>query len=183
MDAEVSAPTWFSSVQIFLIGALLLLSAVGRRRIRIAPGWLILGGLGFVFASADEGAAIHEKIGAVVYGLDMTWLLFEGDRGGWVIPYLVVGAVILLAARHAIAQLWRDHRGAVVAFAVGATIFLLGAVGLEVLSYEYLRSGAAPELVYQLEVAAEEFFELCGTSVMVYGALRLVSDRSAPAAG
>lgn len=176
MDAEVSLPTWLSSVQLFALGSLLLLAGLGRRQRHIAAAWLALAGCAFLFASADEGAAIHEKITTVALGLELTWLLFEGDHGAWIGLYLAVGLIVLFLARRALAALWRHHRRVAVAFGLGAATFVVGAVGVEILGYEYLRE-SAPEWQYRIGVAVEEFLELAGISVMLYGGLLLASDR------
>lgn len=165
-----------SSVQLFAIGGLLLLAGFGRRRRHVSPVWIVLAGLAFLFASADEGAAIHEKITAVVLGLGMTWLLFQGDHGGWIGIYLAVGLIVLFVARRALASLWRHHRRETTTFALGASLAVLGAVGVEIVGYEYLRE-SAPEWRSRLGVAVEELLELVGVSVMLYGALLLAAER------
>ncbi|MEX0601448.1 MAG: hypothetical protein WD205_12435, partial [Rhodothermales bacterium] len=52
----------------------------------------------------------------------------------------------------------------------GMSVFVLGAVGLEISSYLFLREGAT--LAYLLEVAAEEFFEMVGVTIVLLGIVR-----------
>lgn len=52
--------------------------------------------------------------------------------------------------------------------AAGAGVFLLGAVVLEIIAYEFLAD--EPLFYYILEVAAEEFLEMLGATSILCGA-------------
>ena len=66
-------------------------------------------GLLFLFLSADEVAAIHEKITKVTEGLD-SLPHFPGHRGVWVFLYLPLGLILLAFAYRHVAALWRSYR-------------------------------------------------------------------------
>ena len=57
--------------------------------------------------------------------------------------------------------------------ALGFAIFLLGVVGLEVISFQFLRGEDVPQYLYRLEVAIEEFLEMIGITIVLYGAVQL----------
>jgi len=61
--------------------------------------------------------------------------------------------------------------------AIGMGFVVLGGVGLEAIGYQFLRSGSTP-LLYSAEVALEEFLEMSGASVTLYGAILLLLYKS-----
>jgi hypothetical protein len=54
---------------------------------------------------------------------------------------------------------------------------LLGGVVLEAISNQFLRSDSTP-ILYTVEVALEEFLEISGASVTLYGAILLLLHES-----
>jgi hypothetical protein len=182
LDAEVSIPAWFSTVQLALVAAVLFLAAANNRQAgRLPSSHLIVAGAGFLFLSADEGAAIHERITGAAKALGFDWLLFEGVHGAWITVYAVVAlALFALVARPLLRAARRYPRESRVA-AAGAGLFAGGAVGLEILSYKLLRDDTQ-SVAYKIEVAAEETLEMVGASVMLYAALLLARKVSSSAA-
>jgi hypothetical protein len=69
--------------------------------------------------------------------------------------------------------MWKTHRRQTAIMASGFAIFLIGAAGLEVVGYQFLRGEPSLSYFYQLEVALEEFLEMIGISITVYGAILL----------
>jgi hypothetical protein len=171
LDAEASIPTWFSSAQLLLTAA--LFAAGGWRAGKTPPArWFLwLAAVAFMFLSTDEAASIHEKVTVAFRGLDWVPRL-KGDHGVWIAPYLLAILIGLLACRRQLAGLWRRHTRAAIVMAAGAGVLMIGAVGFETLSYQFLRNGASPSL-YRLEVAAEEFLEMAGASIILAGAVLL----------
>jgi len=176
LDADANIPNWFSSIQLFLIGLVFLLRR--RKAGRDAPPsrlFLLMGSAGFVFLSADEAALIHEDIGGFLIH-HMAWMpRFKGDYGAWVYLYLLIGIALLLATFREVVSMWRHHRRPTSTMTVGAALYLLGAVGFEVIGFQFLRDGSTP-LLYEAEVAIEEFLEMFGASVILYGAVLLLLD-------
>jgi hypothetical protein len=179
MDREQSIPTWFSTVQLFTIAILLLLLARVSKQLR---PYLILYGLGFMFLSVDEAAAIHEKLIDSVTRLQWKWLLwltFGGSHKAWMVPYVVIGLVVLLLSYRFFLLLWRKFRHETVLVAVGLVIFMIGGIGLELLSFHF--EDAPTETPYAWSVAGEEFLEMAGMTVVLYGTLLLgIRFRSEP---
>lgn len=179
LDNEVAVTTWFATVQLFFIGAVLLITAwTNKEESHALSATLALGGLLFVFLSADEGGAIHERVNLIIEERELDALLFPGDHGGWISVYAVLASVFLLGAGvyfwRPLRWIWqRFTRECLIIFGGFATI-VLGAVGFEIISYLFLRSGSTPEL-YQLEVAIEEFLEMAGASIILYAVLEMAA--------
>jgi hypothetical protein len=180
LDREANLPTWFSSTQLFVIGAIfLLMSYQGRGSYHLSPKFLLLAGMGFVLLSADEAASFHEEITAQLKNI--AWVpRFKGNHGIWILFYSGIGLMVGLAIYQELWAMWQHYRHEAALLGLGFVTLLVGAVGLEIVSYLFLRDGAAP-LLYKLEVALEEFLEMAGASVILYGAILLAGhdDRSA----
>ena len=171
LDGEANIPTWFSSIQLFLIGAVFLPMTRRQEAHHIfRPLLLSIVGAGFIFLSLDEAARIHETITRSLRHVE--WIpRFKGDHGIWVAFYLTIGSGIALASWRDGLAMWRFSRSAALAMITGIGVYVLGGVGLEVISYQFLLDGT-PQL-YRAEVALEEFMEMAGASLVLYGALLL----------
>lgn len=172
LDAEGNIPAWFSSIQLFLIGLIFLIKGYRPDPDRApSPLFFLMVGAGFVFLSADEAASIHEKITYVLKNFE--WVpRFRGNHGIWIFFYPLIGLILLCATFREIVALCNRYRRATFIIATGIGIFLLGAVGLEIVRYQHIDQSATP-LLYKVEVACEEFLEMFGASVMLYGAMLL----------
>lgn len=171
VDREVSIPTWFSAIQLFAIGLLLILQARGAKQLRF---YLFILGLGFMFLSMDESAAIHEKIIDSAKRLDVQWLLrltFMGSHQAWMVPYVLVGLAVLLVGYRPVLFIWRNFRREAVLVAIGLVLFGIGGIGLEILSFEF--AGTASDTAYNWTIAGEEFLEMAGMSIVLYGFMLL----------
>jgi hypothetical protein len=168
IDRESSIPTWFSAIQLFAIGLLLLLQARAAKQLRI---YLFILGLGFLFLSVDEAAAIHEKMIDAAKKLNVQWLLlltFKGSHRAWMVPYVLLGLVFLFVGYRPLLFIWRNFRREALLVAIGLALFGLGGIGLEILSRD-----AASDTAYNWTVAGEEFFEMAGMSIVLYGIMLL----------
>ena len=170
LDGEATIPSWFSSMQLFLIGIVFLFSKQWPQKHQIvASGWLFFAGLGFMFLSADEAAVIHEKITRALKHIE--WMpRFKGNHGIWIPVYLSVATVFAIMARRTIYSVFRVYPRQTKIMFSGMVIFLMGAVGLEILSYWYFRGTQYPVLS-QIEVGLEELFEMVGASIILYGSI------------
>ncbi len=165
-DANIAQ--WLSSTQLAIIGLLFALHA-SQRRSELEPSrwFLVLLSLGFIFLSADEALYFHETITKVATQVD--WApSFRGDHGVWVFVYGALGLLLIAACW---GQLVRAARYLPLAFrsiALGMAIFIGGAVVLEVIGYQFLTKGS---VLHVIEVCLEEFMEMAGGTMMLYGAL------------
>ena len=171
IDGENSFPSWFSSTQLFLIGFFLFLKACRSDSEQGPARWFyLLGAGGFMFLSADEALLIHESITQALLKFDSLYR-FEDDHGMWIPFYLGTLALLALLSWRQVCRFWECHRRPFLLMAAGAGTFLFGAVGLEITAYELI---ATSSWVYLVEVAAEEFLEMVGASIILYGSLDLL---------
>jgi hypothetical protein len=177
LDGESNLPAWFSSMQLLLISQVIFLKAY-QQDIAIEPSrwfWL-LGSVGFMFLSADDAAQIHETLGRVL--AHVVWLpRFKMGHGVWIFIYVFIGMIVLALTAREFSAMWNRYRRATVLMVAGVALAIAGGVILEIVSYQYLRSGSTPQL-YVLEVAFEEFFEMLGASITLYGAILLLIGES-----
>jgi hypothetical protein len=168
MDHEISVPTWFSSVQLFLCGIVLLSIS---RTVPLHKWFIVVSAFVIIFLSMDEGSELHETLSAAARDHDIAFLkaLMIRDHGAWMIPYMIIAVLYLVLSWKPITAIYRDHRHPSLFVIGGGIIVLAGAVGMELLSYFFFRDGA--DLLYSLEVAAEEFMEMLGVSIILYGIL------------
>lgn len=179
LDAEGTLAAWYTSAQLLLAGTLFLLLAASPGEARPQPlgegvgaaGFLGLVGAALLFLSLDETASLHELMSLALRRFEAL-PRFTGDHGLWV-PFLLVGGAGLLAATaRSWRLLWRNARGGTLLMGAGLAAGLLGAVGLEVVSYEVVRPAGA-HTAYVLEVAAEEALEMLGATLLLVGSLRV----------
>lgn len=167
MNADISIPSWFATIKLFAIAALLH-GACGLRQQAVSRRLLGAGALGFLFLSIDESARVHEKITAVARMLEFDWLLIAG-QGAWITVYAAIGAVLAILYGPALLRLSKRFPREATIGAAGAALFVAGAVAVEIVGYTLTPDSPA----YRLEVAFEEWFELIGVSTILYGTLRL----------
>lgn len=176
LDGEACIPAWFSSMQLFLTGAVFLLAGRAPAASRPPPAFfLTLIGACFIFLSADEAGMIHERLRGLVKHAAAA-MPQVNSHGAWISIYAVVGTVLLLSSYRHLLFMFKFFRRETAIIMSGFGIMCLGAVGLEIVSYAFLRNGATP-LLYALEVALEEFFEMAGASVILYGVTRFAINR------
>ena len=122
----------------------------------------------------DEAATIHEKMTTVLRKIE--WVpSFKGGHGIWILVYSAIAMVILIIGRRTIISFFKVYPRQAIIMLMGITIFLAGAVGLEIISYQFLRT-AEYLPIYKLEVALEEVFEMAGASVILYGTILCASS-------
>lgn len=176
LDKEANIPAWFSSMQLFLIAVVVVIAAFADDTESKPSHWFFsLIAFGFIFLSVDEAAFLHEQFSFRLTKLD--WMPgISGDRGSWIVLYAAIGGVVVLAnIRNIVACADRFRKEAMVA-GLGAAVFLGGAVGAEIVSYEFTAREAS-DLNYVIQVAIEEFLEMLGATVMLYAALLLLAKR------
>ena len=127
----------------------------------------------FTYLSIDEAAAVHEKF--TIYfqeNLNITGYLYFG----WLlvgIPFaLIVGLIYLKFLLHLPMQT-RLH------FIFAAGLYVGGAIAIESISSNlwYLNEGTS--LKYSAVGTVEEFFEMSGIILFIYGLLTYISEYTA----
>ena len=179
LDRETSLPTWFSVVQLFTVGALLLLTAVNNRQEDYLSSFaLTVAGLLFIALSADEGSQLHENLTYVARHLGLSEISFVGDYGAWIIVYAILGIVgMSVGARH-LGSLWRNFKPVAVLGMAGLVTYVMGAVGFEIASFPF-RDSKDTLTLKLIAVVFEEFLEMVGVSIILYATLLLANRLSA----
>jgi hypothetical protein len=170
LDGERTIPALFSSAQLFLVGLVFLLIGRETNPTRLpSPLFFFIVGAGFIFLALDEAISIHEKITHAFK--NVAWMpRFKGNHGIWILLYPLIGSIIFLIVYQDLKAMWNRYRSTSMIIVLGAGIFVFGGIVLEILSYQFLRTGTTP-ILYKGEVALEEFLEMVGISVIFYGAL------------
>ncbi|MCK4873795.1 MAG: hypothetical protein KAS72_13825 [Phycisphaerales bacterium] len=176
VGAERSIPTWFAALLLALAAFLLVIIAVEAQQAHekyIVRWW----GLSLIFLalSVDEIATLHERLG----GLMEDQLQLGGAlRFAWVIP---LGMFALLVGLAYIPLLLSLPRGIAVRFAVAGMLFLLGALGMELVSAHFVsvhgESVIHKSAIYALMNIVEEILEMVGVIVFIDALLRYLTMR------
>lgn len=161
-DDEVSVPTWYSQLILLAIAVASWIAAYLQKNRFARQLWVIIGVIG-VAMSLDEGASIHEFVLQTVHLLFFQEAAPTVSSNAWLIllPFVGVIAALLLWF------MWQHIPKRTIGwFIVGGTIFMLGAVFIDILTNS---SGANNFYEKGLLVAIEESFELLGSSVILCG--------------
>jgi len=178
LDHEATFPTWFSVIQLFMIGLLALATAHSKNY--VAPPskrGLTIFGLGFIFLSLDEGASIHEKITWVFHNNPLV-PYFDGVHGIWIVVYGGIGLIVLAILHRDIIAIIKNFRFESIVFIVGMIIYLAGAGGAETITYFFLDK--TNQFAYTIEVILEEFLEMAGASILLYSVLLASIKKTGP---
>lgn len=171
LDTESTIPSWFSSIQIFCIALIFLIMSQDVNKEDKAFRWfLILVSLVFVFMAVDEAVGIHEQITNILR--DVAFIP-EFLRGGiWMLMYLGTGLLLVIVFFKQVLRIWQQCRRGALFIAVGLALFLGGGIGLELVSYLFSLYGTESAFYY-IQVVTEEFCEMMGMSLVLYGSLLL----------
>jgi hypothetical protein len=172
LDAEGNLPTWFSSFQLTLI-AISLWALAARLRDSRRPSRRFMRACGgfFLLLSIDETAMMHERITASLGSRYIDWMPdYFGNHIGEASLWILILMACLGAAYPHLRGLWRMSPVASLIAAAGCVVYVTGAAVLETIGYKMLSAGVSLGL-YRVEVAAEEFFEMLGASLILYAVL------------
>lgn len=164
VDYEKSLYTWLSSTLMFSCAA--LLAWVAEREAGPARGltayWRGLA-LVFVLLSADEHVGAHERASEwLAIHLPTHGLFYFG----WVmlaLPLCLAGAVVSLRALRALEPATRRT------LLLAATVFVTGAVGVEMLGGAVAEAYGEAHLTYHLMANLEEGLEVLGLLIFLFG--------------
>lgn len=174
VDAESNLPTWYSSMQLFVVSLMLGLAAL-RGFVRSSfQSWLFLMlPAMFLLFSVDEVAMIHDWLG---HKLDTLSPLFDRRgtafalTGFWGvaigIPCLIAAVGLVLSARRLFPTSPRAYRKVL----LGSIIFISAAAGVD--AVQNVVAPATP--LYVITTHAEEFLELLGSTLVLWGAWDLL---------
>ena len=198
VGAERNIPTWFESMQFMLCSVLLAVVAVSHRQRgeRFSKHWGVLSVI-LLYMSLDEVATIHETMGAELQRL-LHYLTGFTPGGAisyfWVVPGALFVLVVGLSYIGFLVHLPRDTR---LRFLFAAAVFLLGAIGFEMLTAEVVSSSGAianwvatsfggsiergtadaiPTILKGGQTSIEEMLEMLGLTAFVWALLAHISS-------
>ncbi len=194
VGAERNIPTWFESMQFMLCSVLLAVIANKQRGERHGSHWGVLSVI-LLYMSLDEVATIHEMMGAE---LERVLHVATGLTPGgaisyfWVVPGALFVLVVGLSYIGFFVHLPRTTRRL---FLFSFAVFLLGALGLDMLSAQVMSSSgtiahwvasfsggridqasasAIPKILNGGQTSLQELFEMLGLTAFVYTLLAYV---------
>lgn len=165
MDGEATLPSLYSGALILLCAILLI--RIGRASFTIPSlkrGYLALGCV-FIFLALDEWIGLHELVG---FELQSNYELNDIFYYAWVIPYIIMLSILVAILSPWYFRLPKKERGR---FTIAGSIYVLGALGLEMLSASFV-DRSSQYLEYSSYVATldiiigvEETCEIVGLSL------------------
>lgn len=181
-DAEGNFPTFFS-VGLLLIAALLL-SFITRSEVMrgtsYASHWMTLS-IGFFLMATDEAVSVHEKFVRPIKGLLGNVESFGPFYFIWVVPALIMVAVL---AVFFVKFLWQLPVGTRASFLGAATLYLGGAIGIEMVEGSFVERVGTENFLFSALTTIEEGLEMAGLIVFIralfahisveYGEVRIV---------
>lgn len=173
VNFELNIPTWYASVMILVCAGLIALIAASKQRTAFRRHWRVLA-MVFVGLSLDELAALHDSATGVVRDLLNTSGMLTL---AWVVPAIVFVAIFALAYLPFLRALPRPTR---IGFVTAGSLFILGAVGFEMLGAYYSALPNAHSLVYAAIWTLEEALELVAMSLFVYVLLTYMRQAQIP---
>lgn len=155
LDRENSLPTWWATILLAIAGSSMLLTGMLERGQLASTwrGWRWLG-IGFLYASLDEAASLHEHFGRLLMGLQTGGLLTYS----WVIVGLAIVAVVGALFLPFLLRLPRRTAWRLV---IAGAIFLGGAIGVEMFGGAVSQS-ADTGFAFQALFMLEETLEMLG---------------------
>ena len=173
LDIEKNIPSGFSALLLLYAALLLgLIATVERRQAgRRMLHWRILS-LGFLLMAVDEACSLHE-------GLIRPIRRLLGDENlgifyyAWVIPGI---ALVLVVAAFFFRFLLRLRAKSRAAFLIAATLYLGGALGVELIAGRFVELHGKRNVTYHMMVVAEESLEMAGAIVFIWALLAFIAD-------
>lgn len=173
VDYENTVPSFFSASLLLMAALLLALIATLKQAAHATYRfqWALLS-CTFLFMAIDEAASIHEMLIGPMRGL-----LGQEARGvfffAWVIPGIAVVMIFGLFYLQFLLHLPVKTRGNVV---LAATLYLGGAIGMELIGGRYADVHGMDNLTYSMAATVEESLEMAGVIIFIYALLHYIAD-------
>lgn len=166
VDQEISIPTWYSQMLLAAAGltALLISRLPELRSVKGAGYWFAIGVI-LLYMSIDEGSSIHEiATGPMKRALGADGTLFHH---AWTVLGLAAVVIVVLALFR---FWWRLPKKSRLLMAAAAGIYVMGAVGFEMIG-GYVSANISVGMKYSAVVVFEESFEMLGAVLALYAFL------------
>lgn len=161
LGSDTSIPAYYSALAILFCAVLAFAIARQQTVSAAATPWLGLAVI-FAFLSVDEMLAFHEQlIDPVGDALDTSGPLLYA----WAIPYGLAGLVFLAVY---VPFLRRLPRATARGFVLAGTIFVAGAIGMEMVGGAYFEGHGSQNVTYVTMQTVEEILEMAGIIVFIH---------------
>ena len=170
LDYENNVPTWYQSLTL-LFCSILLAAIAFEKKIKSSSWFYQWRNLSiiFLFLSLDEMVSIHEMlVQPLKQGLHTSGLLTYA----WVIPGAIFVLIVFLKYLKFLLFLPVKTRNL---FLLAGTLYVGGAIGLEMVGGYINNLYGSENLMYLAEVIGEEFLEMSGVLVFIYALLSYIS--------
>jgi hypothetical protein len=158
---EQSIPSLFVTIEWLLSLLLLIVIATVKKSEVSFLYWLGLV-IMFSYLTLDEAISIHERLSNPLRSLlNLSGLLYYA----WIIPYSIALLILFLIYLRFIIDLPYKTR---ILFITGGTIFLTGALGLEIFEGKYIEIFGRNKLYHLFYITLEESLEMIGLGVFIY---------------
>ncbi len=169
-NEEHNFPTAFASMTMLFAGCLLI--SIGRNPSteKFAKHWIALGVI-FIYLAFDEYCMIHDGLSKHFEGMMGS---YDFLHFAWVVPYSVL--LLVFAAsffKFFFALPWRFR----FLFAASGIIFILGAMGFEMLGAPRSKHFGRTDLLYTTYSTIEESLEFIGILLFNYTLLAYIHER------
>ena len=171
-DSEANIPTLYSTLLILTNAAILLFIGYSNKIVQMKNyrQWFMWAYL-FAYVGIDESAQIHEKMMDLMKNYIQTsgYLYFS-----WIIPGTILVMIFVLLNIKFLRSL---PTTTLKYFLVSGCIYLVGAIGVEAIGGFYVSTFNGQSFSYRMITTAEEFLEMLGLIIFIYGLLNHLSER------
>lgn len=173
LDGENNIPSWYASSALFFCA--LLLGVIGyvkrREQDQWAGQWVSLAAI-FFYLSMDEAASLHEMVNPLARAvLDRAGLDIGYFHYSWVILGLIVVPIVGVSYLRFLFALPITTR---LQFIIAGTLYVGGAVGIEMFGGQVASQGGVGTMPYAALVAVEEGCEMFGVVTFCYALLSYI---------
>jgi len=179
---EASIPTWYSSIQLFVVASLLAIFAYAKvEKKHVASWFLVFLPLVFAALSVDEIVQIHEWLGG-----ETDIFLPGGSRentpfhrtGIWMFVIGIPFFIMMLSLVYYLKRYVKVRPNIIKKFIVGLIVFLVSACALDLLSnFTLSRTLSFLETTttaYAIQVCSEELGEMVGVTIIMWATYDLL---------
>lgn len=169
---EGNIPAYYSSITILFASFLLCFISLFRKMYGLSYSlWLILSII-FFYLSIDEAVQLHERVGVI---MDKNFDLKGYLSWGWVIPYGILFTIF--ATVYFFKFLPQLPKKIFWLFIISGSIFVIGAIGIEMLGAKNYNSDNFSEVLNAVFYSIEEFLEMLGIALFIYSLLIYINEK------
>jgi hypothetical protein len=170
LDIENNLPSFYSSMAIELCAVLLFIIYLSKKQqLSGSWQWLMLAII-FAFLGFDETAQIHEEAGDFVTQMvNASGILYFP----WVLPYGIAVGILGLTFLPWLLRLPRDTQ---MRFIIAGTVFITGAIIIEMISARYADIYDVSDWRYSITYTIEETLEMAGIVFFIRALLLYISE-------